>query len=251
MKLLHKIRRVNPSAPLWRIAWWWLLRALIRMLLFLFYRHRWYNPRNVPDEGPVLLLSNHQSYLDLVLLGTGLGHRHFHSMARHTLFRNRFFAWLIRSLNAFEVDQSRGDLKAMRTAIDRLKAGNCLLVFPEGSRTADGHVHKLQPGVMLLVKRAKPTVVPAAVEGAYDIWPVGAAKPKLAGRTAVKFGEPIDAETLTAMSNEDALNHIAGRIDTLRLELRDTLRAQTGGAFPPAGEGDNAFLTGNDESPRL
>ncbi|QNN24775.1 1-acyl-sn-glycerol-3-phosphate acyltransferase [Planctomycetales bacterium ZRK34] len=239
MDPLRKIRRVNPGAPLWRIVWWWFLRAIIRMLLFAFYRHRWYDPRNVPDEGPVLLLSNHQSYLDLVLLGTGLGHRHFHSMARHTLFRNRFFAWLIRSLNAFEVDQSKGDIRAMRTAIDRLKQGNLLLVFPEGKRTEDGAVHGLQPGIMLLVRRAKPTIIPAAVEGAYDIWPIHTSRPKLRGRTAVKYGAPIPADELLALPADDALALIASRIDALRLELRSTLRSQTRGKFPPPGPGDS------------
>lgn len=239
MNPLRKIRRVNPGAPLWRIVWWWFLRAIIRMLLFCFYRHRWYTPRNVPDEGPVLLLSNHQSYLDLVLLGTGLGHRHFHSMARRTLFRNRFFAWLISSLNAFEVDQSKGDIRAMRTAIERLEQGNLLLVFPEGSRTPDGKVHRMAPGVMLLVRRARPLIIPAAVEGAYDIWPIRAARPKLRGRTAVKYGEPIDPDELLALPPKEALALIAARIDALRLELRQNLRAQTRDTFPPPGPGDS------------
>lgn len=239
---LWKIRRVNPGAPLWRIVWWWFLRAILRMLLFAFYRHRWYAPRNVPDEGPVLLLSNHQSYLDLVLLGTGLGRRHFHSMARHTLFRNRFFSWLIRSLNAFEVDQSRGDIKAMRTAIERLKQGNLLMVFPEGKRTEDGRVHKLQPGIMLLIRRAKPIVIPAAVEGGFDVWPIHASRPSLRGRTAVKYGAPITHEELAELSTDEALDLIARRIDELRLDLRATLRAQTRGRFPAPGPGDqNSF----------
>ncbi|MBI1369569.1 MAG: hypothetical protein GC162_13055 [Planctomycetes bacterium] len=238
MRLLRTIRRTNPGAPLIKIFWWWTLQFLLRLLLGLAYRHRWYGARNIPAEGPVLLVSNHQSYLDLVLLGTGISHRHFHPMARHTLFRNRFFAALIRSLNAFEVDQSKGDIRAMRLAIDKLTQGHLLLVFPEGGRTADGAVHPFMPGVMLLIKRAKPKVIPAAIEGAFDVWPIHASRPKIIGYTAVKFGEPIDSQTLADLPTHDALSLLHDRVEALRLELRAQMRQRSRGRFPAPSAGD-------------
>lgn len=200
--------------------------------MFIAYRLRTFGQRNIPAEGPVLLLCNHQSYLDLLAIGSGLTHRHFYPMARKTLFRSPYFGGLIRGLNAFEVDQERGDIRAIRTAIDRLKAGHMVLIFPEGSRTPDGAVHPFQEGVMVLIRRAKPMIVPAAVEGCYDAWPIGRKRPKFASRVAVMFGEPIPADDLLNLTPRQTLDELARRVESIRLTLRDRLHTQTDGRFP-------------------
>jgi 1-acyl-sn-glycerol-3-phosphate acyltransferase len=238
MGWLRAIRRVNPRASLIRIAWWRLLQFLSWLVLFLLYRHRAWGMRNIPPTGPVLLVCNHQSYLDLTVLGCAIQHRHFHSMARRTLFRHPAFGWLIRSLNAFEVDQDRGDLRAIRTAIGKLKEEHLLLVFPEGSRTSDGRLQPFQSGVMTLLRRAKPTIVPMAVEGVYDVWPIWRKRPRLRGRVAAQYGRPIAAEALLEMEPEQAIEHLRGRVEHLRLDLRGKLRHQTHGRFPPSGPAD-------------
>jgi 1-acyl-sn-glycerol-3-phosphate acyltransferase len=161
-------------------------------------------------------------------------------MARQTLFNNPVFGRLIASVNATPIDQEKADVAGLRKVIDLLKGGNIVLVFPEGSRTSDGCLQEFQEGLMLLIRRAKPMVVPAAVEGPFDIWPIHQKWPRVSGRTAVKFGKPIPAEELLAMPRGEAMVHIAHQIETMRLELRDLLRQQTDGRFPPPGPADRS-----------
>lgn len=240
MGLVQRWRACNPGATLRHIAWWKLLRFLTWLYVKLFYRHRTTHADRIPAAGGVLLISNHQSFLDLIVVGVGIHHRHFHSMARKTLFDSRAMAWLIRSLNGFAVDQSKGDLGAMRTAIAKLKEGHLLLVFPEGSRTPDGAVAPFRAGIMTIIKRARPMVVPAAVEGVYDVWPIGAKRPRLHGRTAATYGEPIAADELLAMDPRDALELLRSRVDELRAGLHDEMRRRTHGRYPTNGDGEGS-----------
>ena len=77
--------------------------------------------------------------------------------------------------------------------------------------------------MMVLVKRARPQVVPAAVVGGYDIWPRGRKRPRLFGRLVVQYGPPIPADELLALSSKDALTLLKERVKTLRLELQARL----------------------------
>lgn len=239
MSPLGALRRCNPGAPLRRVLWWRFCQTLVWLAVVLLYRHRAYRTRNIPREGPTLLVCNHQSFLDLIVLGCNIQHRHFHSMARQTLFDRKPVAWLIRSLNGFPVDQTRGDTRAIRAAIDRIKAGHLVLVFPEGSRTPDGRPRPFAKGVMTLIRRTKPTVVPMAVEGVHDVWPMGRPLPRLTGRTAAIYGEPIDGQQLAAADPDEAVQLLEQRVDALRMNLRSTLRHQTEGRYPPPGPGDH------------
>ncbi len=235
---MDRARQCNPGVPLWRVIWWKFLQLVCGAWLRACYRHRVHHADRIPAQGPVLLVCNHQSFLDLIVLGVSIPHRHFHSMARSTLFEGDF-AGLIESLNAFPVDQeSKGDLKAIRTAMDLLKQGQLVLVFPEGTRTEDGAVDEFQKGILLILRRVKPTIVPAAVEGVFDVWPIHAGRPKWRGYTAVAFGEPISSEELLARGEEVAMTDLHDQVDRLRLSLRDELRDRTGGKWPAPGPGD-------------
>lgn len=226
----------NIGASWLKILWWEAARLVCGVLMAVFWRFRWWGAQNVPQTGGMLLVCNHQSYLDLIALGVALPRRQFHSMARASLFKNPVFAALIRSLNAFPVDQN-GSMKAMRTAIERLKQGQVVLIFPEGSRTADGRLAPFERGISLVIRRARPIIVPAAVDGLYDIWPIHGCCPGR-GRAGVKFGEPIDPDTLLAMGDEEATVELYKRIDRLRLDVREQLRRNSRGRFPRPGPAD-------------
>ena len=101
MRWLDRLRQINPGASLGRLAFWRLMQTLTWLYVFILYRHRYWGARNIPRTGPVLLVCNHQSYIDPIVLGAGIQHRHLHPMARRTLFRNPLFARMIRTLNAF------------------------------------------------------------------------------------------------------------------------------------------------------
>src|SRR4051812_40898438 len=153
-------------------SWLWkLLQIISRIGTTLLFDLKVWGARNVPQRGGVLLLSNHQSYLDPVLLGVRL-ERPIAYMAKSELFEgSRFFTWLIRSLHAFPIKQSSADVGAIKQAIAKLHEGNILNVYPEGSRTSDGEIGPILPGVALILKRAKVPIVPVVVDGSFKAWP--------------------------------------------------------------------------------
>jgi len=126
--------------------------------------------RHVPKSGPALFIANHQSYLDPDLVGIA-ARRHLCFLARKTLFQNKVFAWLIRTLEAIPIDQEGIGIDGIRDILEQLQAGRAVLVFPEGERTHDGQIQPLRPGVSLLIKKAQAPVVPVGIAGAYDAWP--------------------------------------------------------------------------------
>ncbi len=218
------LRHRQPGAPLYRVLWWYVYHVLCFVLFVPLYRYRTYGVHNIPDTGPVLLLSNHQSFFDPIVIGLAAHKRHFYAMARATLWDSAIYRRITVPLNAVPVDQGTGDVKAIKRCIEVLNEGHALLIFPEGARCEDGEVHDFQSGLMLILKRAKPAVVPLAVEGAFDIWPIGAKRPKLRGRVACSFGPPIPAQDLLDLSTPDALNHLQHQVIGLQDQLRQTMR---------------------------
>lgn len=210
------LRKRQPNRPLWRIAIWQFMQAVCWLFLLVVYRCRCWGVRNIPADGPVLFLSNHQSFYDPIVIGFGGSKRHFYSLGRHTLFQTPIARLFERVSNSIAVQQGAGDTKAMKKCIEVLKEGQALMLFPEGARTTTGDVEKFETGAMLIIKRAKPTVIPVAVEGVYDVWPRGQSKPKFTGRLGVMYGEPIPAGDLTAMKPDEAMELVRGRVEAMR-----------------------------------
>lgn len=171
---------------------------------------------HIPKTGGVLVVSNHQSALDPVLVAVRV-QRPFSYMARATLFKNKFFNWLIRSLNAFPVQLGKGDTGAMKEAIARLKAGEILTMFPEGTRTLDGNLKPIQAGVALIVRRAGVPVVPVVVHGAYLAWPKGAKWPR-GTRIRVLYGPPL---LVDGLKTEEIVQLIDCTFHRMLSELRE------------------------------
>jgi 1-acyl-sn-glycerol-3-phosphate acyltransferase len=197
---------------------YWFMRLLAHWVFILYGRGRVWGLANVPRRGPVLLACNHQSYFDPVIVGLPVT-RECLFMARETLFRNRFFRALIVWLNAFPVRRATADLKAVKEALRRLKGGAVLAAFPEATRTRDGAIIPLQPGIISIARRAKCPIVPTIVEGAFEIWPRGRKYPGLA-RVWVEYGEPIGPLELAAMGPDEAARYLTGRLRDLHNRLR-------------------------------
>lgn len=224
MSWLSNYRKRMPNRPLWRLLVWQFMQQLAKLILKVLYRAKSFGHENIPLEGPVLYLSNHQSFYDPILLGLGSSKRHFYSLGRSTLYDKKWSAFMGNITNSIPVEQGAGDVKAMKKCIEVLKDGQALMLFPEGARTLDGEIHPFETGAMLIIKRAKPQVVPVAVEGPYDIWPRGQKRPKLRGRMGIMYGDPIPAEELTKIPAEDAMEMLRQRVVSMRAELADKIK---------------------------
>jgi 1-acyl-sn-glycerol-3-phosphate acyltransferase len=152
-------------AWLWYSILWCPCYALSQML----FRYRFTGRSLVPLAGPVLIVVNHQSNLDPVLVGLACP-RQLKYLARIGLFFFPFNYW-IRALGAVPIDRERGALGGIRTTLELLKQDNAVLVFPEGSRTYDGELQEMLRGFCVLARRSGATIVPAGLDGAFAALP--------------------------------------------------------------------------------
>jgi len=200
------------------IRWWWRLsQGMARVGANCFWKFRVFGLENIPRTGGVLLASNHQSFLDPVLVAMVLP-REMHFMARRTLFRNPVFRAIIAGYNAFAIERDSADVKGVNSAIARLEAGNILLVFPEGTRTGDGSIGRMKPGIGMLAERAAVPIVPVLIDGAYEVLPKGALLPRL-GRISIVFGRPLaPSDDKTAVNRiQDAVVGLKGELSRCRI----------------------------------
>jgi 1-acyl-sn-glycerol-3-phosphate acyltransferase len=228
--------RAKPATLFQRVGWvviWWIARVASIPL----FRLRTIRRGRLPAKGGVLIIANHQSYLDPPLVTMAVGPRRICFLARSGLFRPWWLRTVIRYFNAHPLKENGHDPRAMRTVLALLEAGEAVLVFPEGSRSFDGSMTPFKRGIALLIKRAKCPVAPVAIEGAFDAWPRTRKRPALRP-IATMMGALIPPEDLLQDEPDVFLDRLARQIDGMRLELRGMLRARSGGRYPPPGPGD-------------
>ena len=207
------------SESAFRVAWYRLLQLACWMAGALVFRIRVTGRENVPADGGVLLVSNHQSFFDPPLVGMGLTRR-CHYLARSTLFGVPGFRWLIRSLNAVAIDRDAPASASIRTCVGVLKRGGVLLLFPEMTRTHDGEVQRMHGGFTMIARRAGVPIVPVAIHGAFDAWPRTRAYPWPAP-VRVAFGEPIRPEDFGAGGGKVFVAEVRRKVCGLLAELRE------------------------------
>lgn len=138
---------------------------------------------NIPDGEQVIYAGNHRTNADPPLLAC-MGKGKFAFMAKEELFKNKFFAWLIKSLGAFPVARGKGDTAVLDTAVERLESGRSLIIFPEGTRSKDGKVHKGHAGAAVISARSQKKIIPVGI--------IFGEKLKFRTKITVKYGTPID-----------------------------------------------------------
>lgn len=191
-------------------------RFLLRLFFWPVYRIRVEGRENIPEEGPVLLCSNHVAMKDPVMLGIVQKRQVFY-MAKEELFHNGFIGGLLRRLGAFPVKRGTGGTDALQEAYDLLEENAVVGVFIEGHRSKTGELQKPKTGAALLCYRTKAPVVPVCITA-------GDGKlPAPFKRTLIRFGKPIPAEKLelpddSSMQLRRASRVIMGEIATLREE---------------------------------
>lgn len=196
----------------------WFLARLVAVTIF---HLRCEGRGNFPKTGGGLVLSTHQSNFDPVLVGL-TSNRRFNFLARKTLFKNGLFAWLIRTLDAIELDREGGGLAGLRETLARLKRGELVLIFPEGTRTKTGSMGELKPGFLAVARRSKVPLIPVAVVGAYDILPRGSQWPRLRP-VAIIVGEVIPSEFVAQASDDEIMQRLTVCLQALDQRGRQIL----------------------------
>lgn len=138
---------------------------------------------NIPNGEAVIYASNHRTNADPPLIACRAKGK-FAFMAKEELFKNKFLAWLIRSLGAFPVSRGKGDMAVLDTAIERLNRGRSLMIFPEGTRSKDGKVHRGHSGAAVIAAKSQKKIIPVGI--------IFGEKLKFRTKVTVKYGEPID-----------------------------------------------------------
>jgi len=169
--------------------YYWFCYHLIKLVGRVCFRLRVVHRERMINHGPVILASNHESYLDPPLVGS-VSDRAIFFLARKTLLDGGFFGWLLPKLNVIPVDQEGGDRSALKALIRILKAGEGTLVFPEGERTRDGRLAPALPGLGFVIAKTLAPVVPMRIFGARAAWPRGSSRVRFRPITVV-VGEPI------------------------------------------------------------
>jgi 1-acyl-sn-glycerol-3-phosphate acyltransferase len=197
-------------------VWYQLLRSLLYVSAILVYHVRHTGKHNIPSQGGVLVVSNHQSLFDPPLVGMGCWRR-MNYLARDTLFRFAPFGWLIGSVDAIPIDREGIGLGGIKEALRRLKRGEMVVIFPEGTRTADGQIAPFRPGFTTLAVRSGAAILPVAIDGAFQAWPRWKKWPGL-GRIRVHYGAAILPDEIAGRDDHDLVAEVERRVRQCHVE---------------------------------
>ena len=165
---------------------------------------------NLPKEGAYILCCNHVSNRDPFFLALPCRPRYLRFMAKIELFRWKPLARFCTALGAFPVDRGHSDLNAVRTALNLLKEGHVLALFPQGTRSRDNSRTPMLSGVSMIALRSGAPVIPAYIGGPY----------RLFRRTQLSFGKPVSFEGLGRRVDNDTLKAATARIEEAVWGLR-------------------------------
>lgn len=213
-------------------------RAVVAPLARMLWRPRIIGRRNVPRRGPVILASNHRSFIDSPAI-TLMAPRKVSFLAKQEYFIGRGLRGAVSraffgGIGAIGVERGAGAAaqQALDLGLARLEAGEAFAIYPEGTRSLDGRLYKGKTGVAWLALTSGAPVVPVALTGTEQVQPVGSRIPRLA-RVTIEFGEPIDLSSFGDASSGRARRHATDAV-------MDAIHAMSGqelaGAYnnPPA-----------------
>lgn len=171
---------------------------------------------HVPRTGGCIIAANHVSFLDPPLVGVGAFHRVVRFLARDTLYKGSLARRLLLSVATIPLSRDKGDIGALRKAIQELKRGSCIGLFPEGTRSQTGELQPPKVGIGFLIARAAVPVVPAYVDGSFRAYPKGGRfiRPT---KLRITFGPPITPDEMAKFANERSGYEAIGQLVMSRI----------------------------------
>ena len=162
--------------------WFYYLGKIVTGFIFRIWFHmEFYGQENQPRDRGLILCCNHRSALDPVLIAQKIK-KPIRYMAKIELFQNKFVSFIIRRLGAFPVARGRGDTSAIDTAVETVKKGHVLGLFPEGTRSHDDQLLRFKSGAAVIASKSGGDLLPAA------IWYGGKG---FRSRVVIRYGKPI------------------------------------------------------------
>lgn len=183
-------------------------KALAHILLAVIFRVQVSGSRTLP-EGPVLVVSNHISNWDVLILG-GVFDRQICYMAKKELFQNPFLKKLVEALGAFPVDRGGADVNAIRKSLEILSGNGVVGIFPQGTRVKDDETFEVAGGVSMIALRSGAQIVPVHIEGPY----------RLFHRMYIDIGEAFKPEKTGARISKELINDVSAEVEKRVLSLK-------------------------------
>ena len=191
--------------------------TVVTPILSTLYRIKFRNKNNIPKEGAYIIMSNHLSYLDPLILGMGQRNRKLRFMAKSELFKNKLFAKLITSLGAFPVVRGEGiEQEAISTGEDILRNGGVMTIFFEGKRSHTGEFLRPRSGAMLIAHQTNTPIVPACITPEKGLM-------KPFRKTRVTFGDPVTPQELgVTIGSPRELREASKKVMEMLKQMRET-----------------------------
>jgi 1-acyl-sn-glycerol-3-phosphate acyltransferase len=198
---------------------YFLLRYVLRISFVTFSRYRCYDRHKFPEQGAVLVCCNHQSFLDPPLVGSAFNRR-MNFLARKSLFRIGLFARIIASLDAIPLERDGLGMAGLKESLRRLKRGEPVVIFPEGTRSRDGEVQEMKPGFCVLARRSEVTILPVGIDGSFEAWPRWSPLPQ-PGVIQLVTGDPILPDLVRQLDDVSLSAEVERRIRECHRRARD------------------------------
>ena len=232
---LERARRrgVNPIV-------YWIVRGILQPFFHLYFRVQRNGREHIPAKGPCIIAANHRSFLDPFVIGIML-RRPVYFVAKKELFANRLQAWFLNSLGAFPIDRGAGDAGAMDLAREIVERGDCVVIFPEGTRVRPGPLGKPKRGVGRLALETGAPVAPVAVIGTEDVRRGWRIRPR---KVRLRVGKPLHYPTVESCSP-----NLAGAV-TERIWACVSLQWEWLGGTPPGAPDAAEGRAGSNEPGR-